>query len=151
MQQDSCETSWHKSSWQTLLSIKKGSKRKRRYRNAAKNVHPWITELQHKLSRENDGISPEDLKFMQVLDNGTKLIDRHYEIPLPLRDDNVRFPNNRLQAEKRFTYLQRNISRNHKFKNDYMTFMKDVKRICNRTNSSSWKRKMLIFTSPLSL
>ena len=61
---------------------------------------------------ENDGISPEDLKFVQVLDNGTKLIDRHYEIPLPLRDDNVRFPNNRLQAEKRFTYLQRKMSRN---------------------------------------
>ena len=41
-------------------------------------------------------MSPENLNFMQVLDNGTNLIDRHYEIPVPLRDDNVRFPNNRL-------------------------------------------------------
>ena len=71
-------------------------------------------------------MSLEDLKFMQVLDNGTRPTDEHYEIQLPLRDGNVRFPNNRLQGEKRFTYLQRNISRNHKFKNDYMTFMKEL-------------------------
>ena len=66
--------------------------------------HEFI-ESQHKFNRENDGMSQEDLKFMQVLDNDTKRINGHYEIPLPLRDDNVRFPNNRLQAEKRFTYL----------------------------------------------
>ena len=63
---------------------------------------------------------------MQLLDNGTRLIDGHYEIPLALRDDNVRFPNNRLQAEKRFRYLQRRMSRNHQFKNDYMKFMKEL-------------------------
>ena len=55
-----------------------------------------FTELQRKLNTEIDGMSPENLNFMQVLDNGTNLIDRHYEIPVPLRDDNVRFPNNRL-------------------------------------------------------
>ena len=65
-----------------------------------------FTESQHNLNRENDRMSQEDLKFMQVLDNGTRLIDGHYEIPLPLLDDDVRFPNDRLQAEKRFTYLQ---------------------------------------------
>ena len=68
-----------------------------------------FTESQNKLNRENDGMSQEDLKFMQVLDNGTRLIDGHYEIPLPLHDDNVRFPNNRLQDEKRFTCLQKNV------------------------------------------
>ena len=51
-----------------------------------------FTESQHKLNSENDGMSQEDLKFMEVLDNGTRLSDGHYEIPLPLRDDNVRFP-----------------------------------------------------------
>ena len=60
-----------------------------------------FTESQHKLHRENDGMLQEDLKFMQILHNGARLIDGHYEISLPLRDDNVRFPNNRSQAEKR--------------------------------------------------
>ena len=65
-----------------------------------------FTESQHKVNRVNDGMLQEDLKFMQVLDNGTRLIDGDYEIPFPLCDDNVRFTNNRLQAEKRFIYLQ---------------------------------------------
>ena len=68
-----------------------------------------FTESQHKLSRENDGMSQEDLKFMQVLDNVTRLIDGHYGISLPLRCNNVRFPNNRLQAVKRFIYAKKNI------------------------------------------
>ena len=53
-----------------------------------------FTESQHKINRENDEMSQEDLKFMQVFDNRTRLIDGRYEIPFPLRDDNVRFPNN---------------------------------------------------------
>ena len=85
-----------------------------------------FTESQHKLSRENHRIPQEDLKFMEVLDNGTRLIDGHYEVPFPLRDDNVRFTNNRLQAEKRFIYLQRKVSRNHQFKNNYMNFMTEL-------------------------
>ena len=85
-----------------------------------------FTELQHKVNRENDGMSQEDLKYMQVLDNGTRFNDGHYGIPLPLRDDVIRFPNNRLQAEKRFTYLQRKMPRNHQFTNDHMKFMKKL-------------------------
>ena len=85
-----------------------------------------FTESQHKVKRENDGMLQEDLKLMQVLDNGTRLIDGYYETPFPLRDDNIRFPNNRLQADKRFTYLQRKMSRNHQFRNDCKRFMKEL-------------------------
>ena len=38
--------------------------------------HEFI-ESQHKVNRENDGMLQEDLKFMQVLDNGTRLVDGH--------------------------------------------------------------------------
>ena len=44
----------------------------------------------------------EDLKLMQLLDNGTRLIDEHCEILLTLHNKMVRFPNNKLQGEKRF-------------------------------------------------
>ena len=54
------------------------------------------------------------------------LINGHYGIPPPLPDDNARFPNNRLQAEKRFTCLQRKMSRNHQLKNDYLKFLKEL-------------------------
>ena len=91
-----------------------------------KMYKPDFTESQLKLSGENNGVSQEDLKFMQILENGTRPINGHYEILLPLRDDNVRFPNNRLQAEKRFIYLQRKMSRNHQFKNNYVNFMNEL-------------------------
>ena len=41
-------------------------------------------------------MSQEDLKFMQALDNGTRHNDGHYEMPILIRDDNVRFLNNKL-------------------------------------------------------
>ena len=41
-----------------------------------------FTESKHKVNRENDEMSKEDLNFLQVLDN-----DAHYKLPLPLRDD----------------------------------------------------------------
>ena len=91
----------------TFFQSKKEEKENEVTEMLQKMYNHEFTESQNKLNRENDGMSQEDLKFMQVLDNGTRLIDGHYEIPLPLHDDNVRFPNNRLQDEKRFTCLQK--------------------------------------------
>ena len=71
-------------------------------------------------------MSQEDLKFIPVLNNGARLIHGYYEVAFPLRDDNSRPPNNRLQAKKRLNYLQRKMSRGHQFKIDYMKFFKEL-------------------------
>lgn len=47
----------------------------------------------------------EDKNFLQILGEGIRLEGGHYEISLPLRNENVSFPNNRIHAEKRFAYL----------------------------------------------
>ena len=39
--------------------------------------------------------------MLKILEDGTKIKDGHYQIPLSLRDANLRLPNNRFQAEKR--------------------------------------------------
>ena len=63
-----------------------------------------FTKSQHKVTRKNVGMSQEALKFKQVQEiHGARLTEGYYEIPFSLRDENVRFPNNRSQAEKRFT------------------------------------------------
>ena len=49
-----------------------------------KNLSHEFTESQHKVNRENNGMSQKDLKFMQVLHNGTRFNDGHYKIPLQL-------------------------------------------------------------------
>ena len=71
-------------------------------------------------------MSQEDKKFLQILDEGTRLKGGHYEILLSFRYEDVALLNSRVQAEKRFGYLQKKMSRNEKFREDYMKFMKDL-------------------------
>ena len=52
------------------------------------------------LSGFKSGISIEDQKFLKVMKENTVLVNGHYQIPLPLKDPDVKFPNNRKQAEK---------------------------------------------------
>ena len=68
-----------------------------------------LTELQLKddrsLSQFKNSISIEDKKFLNVMKENTALVNGHYQIPLPLKDPDVKFPNNRKQAEKRLEGL----------------------------------------------
>ena len=70
-------------------------------------------------------MSHED-KFLQILDEGTRLKGGHYEIVLPFRNEDFVLLNNRVQVEKRFGYLQRKMSRNKKFREGYTKFMKGL-------------------------
>ena len=44
----------------------------------------------------------EDLKFKEILKNGTELVGGHYQVPLTFRKDEINLPNNLPQAEKKF-------------------------------------------------
>ena len=46
--------------------------------------------------------------------------------PYHLKKDEINLPNNRSQAEKRFACLERKLSRNPQFKQDYMKFMNEL-------------------------
>lgn len=45
-----------------------------------------------------DGLSVEDKKFLSLMEDGTKLVDGHYHVPLQLRNPDAEFPNSRTQA-----------------------------------------------------
>ena len=71
--------------------------------------------------------SVEDERFLRILENGVKKRqDGHYEMPLPLKSDNVSFPNNRQLAVKRWNQLKSRFKKNPKFFADYQIFMKDL-------------------------
>ena len=60
--------------------------------------------------------SQEDRKFLQMVNEGvTRTDDGHYEIPLPLRLRNVRFPGNREQVLHRAYRLKKKLNRNSAF------------------------------------
>ena len=71
-------------------------------------------------------MSQENLKFTEILKYGTELVGGHYQVPLPFRKDEINLPNNCSQAERRFACLERKLSRNAQFKQDYMTFMNEL-------------------------
>ena len=52
-------------------------------------------KLGKKLLLDAEEISFEDKKFLEIMDIETKLVDGHYQVPLPFRNANVTFPNNR--------------------------------------------------------
>ena len=53
------------------------------------------------LSGFKNGVSVEDQKFLKVMKENTVLVNGHCQIPLPLKDLDLKLTNNRKQAEER--------------------------------------------------
>ena len=58
-----------------------------------------FTESQHIANKEMVGTSQKYKRFLQILEEGAKLVDGHYEILLPFGRVDVQLPNNKLYAE----------------------------------------------------
>ena len=71
-------------------------------------------------------MSQEGQKFINILEEGTKLRNDHYQVPLPFKDPCVNLPNNRYQARQILSDLERKFSKNDQFKEDCIRFMKDI-------------------------
>ena len=69
-------------------------------------------------------LSQEERKFLaRVTENIRHLEDRHYEMPLPLKDPNTKLPNNREMALHRLKHLKRRFIADERHRNDYGRFM----------------------------
>ena len=51
--------------------------------------------------------SQEDIKFLQKAEDGIRMINGHYELPLPFRSADILVPNNKEQAIKRLSWQRR--------------------------------------------
>ena len=70
-------------------------------------------------------LSYEDKKFLEMMDENTKKVGKHYQLPLPLKNHKT-FPNNRYLAEKKLQYLKGRFIKNPKYFVDYKGFMDDL-------------------------
>ena len=71
--------------------------------------------------------SCEDDLFMKLVGNNLRHKDGHYEIPLPLKDENCAFVDSRPLAEQRLAHLQRKFLRSgEEYRNEYTAFMDDM-------------------------
>ncbi|XP_070541303.1 uncharacterized protein [Ptychodera flava] len=70
--------------------------------------------------------SQEDKKFMQKVNETIELVDEHYKMGLPFKNERVRLPDNQHYALQRFKGLERKLRNNPKFHADYQKFMADI-------------------------
>ena len=78
-------------------------------------------------STKSKPYSVEDERFLRILENGVKKRqDGHCEMPLPLKSDNVSFPNNCQLVVKTWNQLKSRFKKNPKFFTDYQIFKKDL-------------------------
>ena len=78
-------------------------------------------------SREEQPLSLLDRKFLSVLESNIRhRDDDHYEIPLPLKEEGLKLPNNRTLALSRLERLKQRLKRDRKYREHYETFMKDM-------------------------
>ena len=56
----------------------------------------------------------------------TVLVNDHYQISLPLKDTDIKLPNNRKQTEKQLEGLEKRFKRNQKFFQQYEELMYDI-------------------------
>ena len=76
-------------------------------------------------------LSVEDRAFLEILDKGIcQREDGHYEMPLPLRSQDVMLPNNRSQALRRLSQLKTRFRRDAKYHKDYVEFMEEMIKGC---------------------
>ena len=69
------------------------------------------------------GMSQEDLRFMQIAEDGIGLQDGHYTLPLPFKNENVCLPNNRNHALKRLLQQKKKMLKDARYFADYKNFM----------------------------
>ena len=68
-------------------------------------------------------VSFENQCFLKLLHNARKLVNKHYQVPLPLKNPNLCSPDNTCQVIKRLMNLERNFAKNPSFFEHYKIFI----------------------------
>ena len=77
--------------------------------------------------RDDKGLSHLDRKFLNVLrSNICHKEDGHYEVPLPLKQESLKLPNNKELAVTRVDKLKQRLQRDPKYREHYQEFMEDM-------------------------
>ena len=71
-------------------------------------------------------IANEDRRFLKILDAQTTEVGNHYQTTLPLKNPDVKLPNNRKLAERRLLYLNTRLMKGDRFHKQYTEFMQEI-------------------------
>ena len=74
----------------------------------------------------DSAFSQEDRKFLDIVKCGIRYQDGHYEMPLPIRDENFLLPNNRAMTWNRLKRLKKRLESSEAYRQHYVEFMSKV-------------------------
>ena len=74
-------------------------------------------------------------------------MDGLYELPLPLKDEDIRLPNNGVAAMKRLKYLRRKLEKDYQFFKEWNNFMEGLmkKGFARKCDDKGPDRKLCMF------
>jgi hypothetical protein len=69
-------------------------------------LHQYFNQdFSERLADDKQELSRDDHRFLELADKSVHMVDGHYVLDLPFKDDSVTMPNNRSQAEQRVPML----------------------------------------------
>lgn len=90
----------------------------------------WMQQFKYDFPENARGeqleMSKEDQLFMDRVTTSTKLVNGHYSIGLPLKNKEVRMPNNRAMTEQRALNMKKKLQKGQTFREEYVSFMNQV-------------------------
>ena len=91
-------------------------------------IQQYNHDFPEKGFEEKKQMSVEDCRYMHIMDSSAKIVNGHYQLPLPFKKDDPTMPNNRHLAEQlsRTLSLRRKFQRNIGFHLEYTAFMDAV-------------------------
>ncbi|XP_072051190.1 uncharacterized protein [Amphiura filiformis] len=89
-------------------------------------VEMYNHDYNETLAQEETEWSEEDKTFMDLMANKITKVNGHYQMPLPLRDENIKLPHNHLMAEHRMAHLKRRFSKDPVFRKEYTEVMQET-------------------------
>ena len=118
--------------WIAVLQAESGSVAKHHFEVQNKYEYIGITEMLRKIymsdfqdtsSQREDSIT---VKISQISNEDTETVKvgNHYQTPLPLKNPDVKLPNNRKIAERRLLYLKKRVIKHDRFHQQYTEFKK---------------------------
>ena len=97
----------------------------------------YSTEFDEQFA-ENKALSVEDKRFLQILDEGVRKVDGHYEAPVPFRSSNVFLPENKEYVLRRLFSHKYRMQKDPSYKSEYSAGMaKLIRERAERCSTSS--------------
>ena len=78
-------------------------------------VEPQLQHCANKISINYNKLPRSDRRFLDFMDQKEVKKDGHYELPLPLKDEDIRLSSNRAAAMKRLESLRRKFEKDDQF------------------------------------